>query len=56
MKLERNKPGKLVRVQVLDGETRRGKNMTIYDATPEQVIDVLRAAVKSASKNGKGKR
>lgn len=42
-------PDSPVYVTARDPKTGKSKSVTVYDATPEQVIDLLRAAAEDAS-------
>lgn len=45
MKLKKPKPPSTVYIVATDKETKRSKGLTIYNATPEQVLETLSAMI-----------
>jgi hypothetical protein len=49
MRITKPNPSSTVRVVAMDVETGKSKSMTVYDVTPEAVIDLLRSAADDAA-------
>jgi hypothetical protein len=49
MRITKPNPSSTVRVVAMDVESGKSKSMTVYDVTPEAVIDLLRSAADDAS-------
>lgn len=47
MKLKKPKPPSTVYVVATDKDTKRSKGLTVYNATPEQVLETLAAMIAS---------